>query len=261
MASRSAKPLLVIVGPTASGKTALAIRLAQQFNGEIISADSRTIYRGMDIGTAKPSLEEQDGVPHHLIDVVDPDEPFTVADFQQLAYAAIDDIHARGKLPILVGGSGLYVDSVIYGYDFAGSSGERDAVNPRHLAAGVPRQQLRLREDTLVLGMQVDPEVLRGRIALRIKAMLDQGLLEEVRELSDRYDWALPPMQAPAYKAVREYLDGAKSLEQASDDFAVYDAQLARKQRTWFKRNNSIHWLVDPSEADDLVATFLNNRS
>lgn len=260
MATKSAEPLLVIVGPTASGKTALAIQLAKQFNGEIICADSRTIYKGMDIGTAKPTAEEQDGVRHHLLDVVNPDESFTVADFQRLVYQAIDDIHGRGKLPIIVGGSGLYIDSVIYGYDFAATSSERDPQNPRHLAADAPRQELRLRDSTLVIGMQVDPEVLRERIGRRVADMLDVGLVDEVKRLSDLYDWSLSPMQAPAYKAFRGYIEGSKTMEEAVSDFVTYDSQLAKKQRTWFKRNNSIHWLTDPSKTADLVTKFLNNK-
>src|SRR5688572_25180412 len=111
-------PLIVILGPTASGKSALALGLAKQFGGEIIAADSRTVYRGMDIGTAKPSVEEQRQVRHHLIDVVSPDGPFTVADFQRLAFDAIADIGARAKTPLLVGGSGLYIDAVIYNFSF-----------------------------------------------------------------------------------------------------------------------------------------------
>jgi len=109
-------PLLVTVGPTAVGKTALALHLAEALDGEIVSADSRLFYRGMDIGTAKPTLEEQARVPHHLIDIVDPDETVGLAEFQELAYAAIDDIHARGKLPLLVGGTGQYLRAVVEGW-------------------------------------------------------------------------------------------------------------------------------------------------
>src|SRR4051812_49125553 len=110
--------LVVVVGETAAGKSALALRIAQKFNGEIVSADSRTVYKGMDIATAKPTAAEMAAVPHHLIDVVDPDEPFTAADFKKRAVKAIDDITNRGKLPILVGGTGLYIDSVLYDYNF-----------------------------------------------------------------------------------------------------------------------------------------------
>ena len=116
------RPLVVITGPTASGKTSLAIRIAKKFNGEIICADSRTVYKGMDIGTAKPTKEEQAGVPHWGIDLVEPGERFTVADFQEYAYKKIDDIRSRGKLPMLVGGTGLYIDAVIDGYEFSGDA-------------------------------------------------------------------------------------------------------------------------------------------
>jgi tRNA dimethylallyltransferase len=111
-------PLVVIVGPTASGKSALAIELAEQFGGEIICADSRTVYKGMDIGTAKPSLEDQARVPHWGLDLVDPNEPFSVADFQTYAFEKIADVRSRGKIPFLVGGSGLYIDAVIFEFKF-----------------------------------------------------------------------------------------------------------------------------------------------
>jgi tRNA dimethylallyltransferase len=254
-----ATPLLVIVGPTASGKTALAIQLAKQFNGEIICADSRTIYKGMNIGTAKPNPEERAAVPHHLLDLIEPDQSFNVADFQRLAKQTIDKIHSRGKLPILVGGSGLYIDSVIFDYDFAGDTSKRDPQNPRHRAPSESRQQLPIRPGTLVFGMQVDPQELRGRIADRVQNMCDAGLLNEVKGLAERYSWDLPAMQAPAYKAFRGYLEGTKTLDRAASDFATFDCQLAKKQRTWFKRNNSIHWIIDPSKAVDLVTTFLSN--
>ena len=124
-------PLVVIVGPTASGKTALAIHLAEKYNGEIVCADSRTVYKGLDIGTAKPSVSEQQRVRHHLIDVVEPDGTFSVADFKMLAVEAINDIESRGKLPILVGGSGLYIDAVVYDFSFSDGT-KRDESNPRH---------------------------------------------------------------------------------------------------------------------------------
>lgn len=258
MAAEAIAPLLVIVGPTASGKTALAIDLATHFNGEIVCADSRTLYKGMDIGTAKPTVPEQAGIPHHLLNIVNPDESFNVADFKGLADAAISDIQNRGKLPILVGGSGLYIDAVIYNYDFKNSSAARDPVNPRHVAADAPRQTVELRENTLILGMFVEPEVLRTRIAQRVQSMLSVGLIQEIKKLAQQYSWELPAMQAPAYKAFRGYLEGTKTIEQAAQDFAQFDTQLARKQRTWFKRNNSIHWVDDPRIAVDLVTTFLN---
>lgn len=283
-------PLLVIVGPTASGKTALAIDLAKRFNGEIICADSRTIYKGMDIGTAKPSLNEMAGIPHHMLDVIDPDQVFSVADFQRLANTAIRDIQSRGKLPLLVGGSGLYIDSVIYDFEFRpinpdvrtafadATVGElqtelankgiplpENSQNKRYLlrsleAGGPSPDPKELRPNTLILGIAVDPEVLRDRIGQRVRVMVDAGLVDELKRLAVRYSWDLPAMQAPAYKAFRGYIEGSKDMSQAVTDFITYDSQLSKKQRTWFKRNNSIHWESDPSNFVDIVTTFLNTR-
>lgn len=260
MATSSLNPLIVIVGPTASGKTALAIEIAKKYNGEIICADSRTVYKGMNIGTAKPTVPEMQGIPHHLIDVVEPDQKFTVSDFKSLADKSIDDIHGRGKLPILVGGSGLYINSVIYDYDFSASNGPRDKQNPRHLSSDVPKQIQQIRPNTLILGINVDPEILKDRITKRVDQTVDDGLIDELKSLVKKYDWELSPMQAPAYKAFKPYIEGQVDLGQAKSQNIVYDSQLAKKQRTWFKRNNSIHWLSDPSEYVDILTTFLNNR-
>lgn len=142
------RPLIVIVGPTASGKTTLAIELARRLDGEIICADSRTVYKGMDIGTAKPTEEEQLFVPHHLLDVVDPGERFTVADFKRLANEAIIDIIGRGKVPIMVGGSGLYIDAVLFDYKFAPVGTPRDNQNPRHLSKSILVSKEKLRRNT-----------------------------------------------------------------------------------------------------------------
>lgn len=251
-------PLLVIVGPTASGKTALAIDLAKKFNGEIICADSRTIYKDMDIGTAKPTLPEQDGIPHHLLDIIGPGEAFTVADFKNLAGKVIEDISSRGKLPIMVGGSGLYIDSVIYDYDFANTASGRDTQNPRHLSRVGPSQPRDLRANTLVLGLDVDPEVLGQRIAERIEAMLQAGLVREAERLVSKYGWDIEAMKT--YQPLRDYMEGRETEAEAIAKMVIKDRQLAKKQRTWFKRNNSIHWLPDPSKSVDIVTTFLNTR-
>jgi tRNA dimethylallyltransferase len=252
-------PLIVIVGETASGKTALALELAEQCNGEIICADSRTVYKGMDIGTAKPTKDEQAKIPHHLLDVVEPDTRFTVVDFKRLANEAIEDISNRGRLPIMVGGTGLYIDSVIFNFAFTSpeEAALRDPVNPRHLLH--PNQSARsdLRSNTLVIGLAVEREKLKQRIAKRIDAMLEQGLIDEVRGLGERYGWEIAALQAPAYKAFREYLDGRLKLDEAKALFAQGDLRLAKRQRTWFKRNNSIHWVNDRSKAVDLATTLL----
>lgn len=286
------KPLIVIVGQTASGKTALSLELAERFNGEIIAADSRTVYKGLDIGTAKPTTAEQARVPHHLIDVVTPDQPFTAADFKRLANAAIDDITARGRLPIMVGGSGLYVDAVIYDYEFrpAANPAERqrllqlsvpelqaeisakglpmpaNATNPRHLSRVLESGQLEgikhdLHPQTLVLGLQPDKDELDQRIAQRVDQMFADGLLEEAEHLFEQYGPDVPALETPGYRALRQYLSGELTIDETKQAFVRNDRLLAKRQRTWFKRNNSIQWLPQQgtiAKSVDLVTTFLN---
>jgi tRNA dimethylallyltransferase len=283
-------PLVVILGPTASGKTALALDLAERYNGEIIAADSRTVYKGMNIGTAKPTAAERARMPHHLLDVAAPDQLFTVADFQKLAQKAISDITARGKVPFLVGGSGLYIDAVIYNFTFrkAPDQAERvrleelstdelqrlaaarnlplpeNARNPRHLirlletGGELPRRD-ELRPHTLLLGLDPGREILRRKIIQRVDTMMEQGFLTEVRELSEQYGWDVPALLAPGYRAFRLYLEGAISLEEAKQQFVQNDMQYAKRQQTWFKRNGDIHWISKTAEAVDLITTLLNN--
>jgi len=249
-------PLIVIVGPTASGKTALAIELAQKFGGEIVCADSRTVYSGMDIGTAKPTADERAEVRHHLLDVASPDEAFTAADFKELANEAIKDIVSRGQLPIMVGGSGLYIDAVLFDYGFAPQGAARDPKNPRHMSKSVPRPRKDLRDNTLIIGLSVPREVLRERIEGRVEAMIRHGLLEEVRHLLSKYPDS-KALDAPGYKAFRGYLAGLVSLDEAKASFVRNDLQLAKRQRTWFKRNPYIHWFDDSDEALAFVTKSL----
>lgn len=283
-------PLVVIVGETGTGKSALAIEVAQEFGGEIIAADSRTVYRGMDIGTAKPTVEERRGIPHYGLDVVAPDESFTAYAFQQLAYRAIDDIAGRGKLSILVGGTGLYVDSVLYDFQFrsAADRSEREVLqalsvselqrrindaglampensqNSRHLIrvleAGAPPQQAKkLRDNTLVLGLTAPRAVLQRCIIKRVDAMLAAGLIDETKKLYEQYG-AIEALQTPGYRAFIAYLRGEIDLETAKQQFIQADLQLAKRQRTWFKRNPDIHWLSPDNklaQARALVQGFL----
>lgn len=288
MAAKVESPLVVVVGPTASGKTSLAINLAKQFNGEVICADSRTVYKGMDIGTAKPTVPEMDGIQHHLLDVVNPGQPFSVADFKRLAQEAIDNISARGKLPIMVGGSGLYIDSILYDYKFRpansytrekfkdasveelqaeltarGIALPENSTNPRYLLRSLEAGKQsdvhnELRGNILIIGMQVDPEILKSRIASRVENMVNNGLVDEVKMLSREYGWDIAPMQASSYQSLKSYIEGTQTIEQAKAEIVALDGKLAKKQRTWFKRNNSIHWISDPSNSVDLVTTFLN---
>ena len=251
-------PLVVVVGETASGKSATAIELAQKINGEIICADSRTIYKGMDIGTAKPSAAERELIPHHLLDLIEPDQKFSAAEFKRLANKTIDDIHARDKTPILVGGSGLYIDAIIFDYQFDHESAERDSQNPRHLKAAVHATSHTLRINTSLYGISLEREVLKDRIKKRVDDMLEAGLLREVKSLSEKYGWDAPGLNAPAYKAFRPYLEGRISLDGAKALFAKYDLELAKRQRTWFKRNKRIQWLNDRSKIVDIATTKLN---
>lgn len=282
-------PLVAVVGQTASGKSALAMDLARRFGGEIVAADSRTVYKGLDIGTAKPTRADRDLVKHHLIDVVDPSTSFSVAEFKRLTDDAIADIGRRGRLPLLVGGTGLYVDAVLYDFAFrapaspelrreleglsveelqdrlvgAGIPLPANRQNPRHLIRSIEtngevasRGQLRL--NTLVIGLEIDREQLRTKVTMRVDMMVDEGLVEEVRRASDQYGWDIAALQAPAYKAFRPYLEGEITLDEAKQRFVQYDMQYAKRQKTWFKRNKDIVWISHPEQAVDLVTTFLN---
>ncbi len=294
MANTSLKPncsLVVIVGPTASGKTALAIDIAQKFDGEIICADSRTVYKHLDVGTAKPSVKEQAEIRHHVLDVVEPNQQFSAAKFKQLAQAAIDEVSSRGKLPIMVGGTGLYIDSVLFDYQFLPPADMEERArldklsvqqlqneiiekqlpmpenknNPRHLARvietnGAPKNKSKIRSNTLVIGIEAQHAIIKERIAKRVEQMIEDGFVEEVKSVSTKYGWDAPGLLSTGYKAFREYTENKISLDEAKAQFVRNDYLLARRQRTWFKRNKSIHWLNNSEDAVALVTTFLNKK-
>lgn len=285
-------PLLVVVGQTATGKTALAIELAKYFNGEIICADSRTVYRDLTIGTAKPTEREQQSVPHYGLDLVSPAESYTVADFKHYCLEIIKHVSGRGRLPILVGGSGLYIDAVIYDYQFLLPANQNlrseleqltvlqlqqrltqlnialpfNSKNPRHLIRSIETQgrqpeRARLRPQTLIIGLQAEREVLRKRIAQRIETMVAAGLIEEIEQAVRRYGWQAQALQTPGYKAFKDYNAGSIDMAQAKHRFIQNDMNLAKRQRTWFQRNKSIHWLSTndkTTEAVDIATTFMN---
>jgi tRNA dimethylallyltransferase len=242
-------PLIVILGETASGKTAAGIELAKKVSGEIICADSRTIYKGMDIGTAKPSKEEQDGVVHHLLNVVEPDERFNVAQFKKLADEKIYEIWERGNVPIMVGGTGLYIDSVIFNYQFSSTSSEKDPGNSRHLLNGGQKDNV-LRDNTWVSGLTVERELLKERITQRVAQMFKDGFLDEAQRISDEYGWKNESMSGIGYRVARSYFEGESSKEEVMEAFAARDVSLAKRQRTWFKRNPHIKWF---ESADRLI--------
>ncbi|MDI3508516.1 MAG: tRNA dimethylallyltransferase [Clostridiales bacterium] len=285
------KPLIVIVGPTAVGKTDVAIEVAQRINGSIISADATQVYKYMDIGSAKPTPEERKGIPHYMIDVVTPDEAFSVALFQRMAEQCIDEIIAQGRMPMLVGGTGLYINSMVYNLDF--SEGTPDAElreNLRHkaqeygvdalyneladvdpdAAARINRNDLKRiiralevyyktgrpisyyqqrsksvppRYNAIMIGLTMDRQRLYSRIEQRVDAMMEKGLLEEVKWLkANGYADNPVAMQAVGYKELLAYLKGLCTLDEAVMLIKRNTRRLAKRQWTWFNRDKNVRW-------------------
>jgi tRNA dimethylallyltransferase len=227
------------LGPTGSGKTSVSIKLAKALNGEIISADSRAVYKGMDIGTAKPSREEQQGIPHFGIDLVEPSERFTVADWKKYAEQKIKEIQSRGHVPIIVGGTGLYIDALIYDYHFKGPTGQK--INDFEQKSCSDRTEIK--GDYLLIGIKTEPAVLRARLRERVNQMFSQPLYDEVRRLTAEYGWDLGSMKSDIYEYANAYLNGEMSLDLAKERCFYEDWHLAKRQMTWFKRNPNIVWL------------------
>ena len=267
-------PLIVITGPTASGKTALAIRLAEQCNGEIICADSRTIYKGMDIGTAKPTPEERTIVPHWGLDIAEPGERFTVADFKEYTEQKIQEIRARGRIPFLVGGTGLYIDAVVFDFEFAGELDdelrtklmrmnvdelqkycEKNNVllpennqNKRYIIRAIERKNNDLKrrdtpqDNTIIVGITTDKQILRTRIEYRAEQLFSNNVVEEATLLGKKYGWESEAMTGNVYPLVRKYLEGRQSETELKYEFAMSDWRLAKRQMTWLRRNPYIVW-------------------
>lgn len=284
-------PLVVIVGPTASGKTSLAITIAKKFGGEIISADSRAIYKGMDIGTAKPTIEEQDGIPHWGLDLVEPDQRFTVADFKRYALEKIREIRTRGHIPILAGGTGLYVDAVIFDYQFgAQADTEKRAVlesmsleslheyciknnillpenslNKRYVIRAIEQKNINTKrrdapiDNTIVVGIATDREILRMRIEARAEHIFDDGVVEEATILGKKYGWNHESMTGNIYPLVHSYLEGGLSADEMKEKFTTLDWRLAKRQLTWLRRNSFIRW-GSPTEVKDYLYRALANE-
>ncbi len=282
-------PMVAIVGQTASGKTSLAIEAAEAFGGEVIAADSRTFYRGLDIGTAKPTSAERSRIPHHMIDIAGPGDDVTAAEFKIRAQQTIRDILRRGSLPILVGGSGLYIDSLLYDYQFSqpntalrtqleSASLQRlvdlfvetqperartiDLKNRRRVqraleTRGQKPDRKPLRSNTLVLGIDLNNETVHERIRARAKEMVEDGLLKEVAREGVRYGWESQAMQAPAYRSFRPVVEDRASPEEGLTSFIKADTALARRQRTWFRRNTDIVWVQSTQEAMSRIQNFL----
>jgi tRNA dimethylallyltransferase len=290
---RPEPPLVVVVGPTASGKTGLAIKLAKEFNGEIISADSRAIYRGLDIGTAKPSVEEQQGIPHWGIDLVNPGERFTAADFQLYARIKIAEIRARGHVPFLVGGTGLYIDAVVYNFEFpkAGNDEARrtefdklsiealhkycadnniglpeNKQNKRYVVANIlragspPKRLTQPISNTVIVGITTDKLELHQRISERSQHIFTDAAIAEALAVASKCGWGSEAMTGNIYPLIRQYLAGELSHEAAIERFIILDRQLAKRQLVWLRRSEHITWLP-LGEAHTYIARLLVSLS
>ena len=305
--------IICVVGPTASGKTALAVELAKFTGGEVVSCDSMQIYRRLSIGTAKPTLEEMQGIPHHMIDVCEPDEDFSVGRYVEMATPIVEDILRRGKTAVIAGGTGLYVDNLIKGGEFAPtpSTGCRERLEERLKNEGLdalieelraidpvaldksqnnPRRIIRALEvfqetgetitahnirtaaiapkfDPLWIGIDyVNRQELYDRIDLRVELMVKDGLLEEIREvLNSGIPEKCTAMQAIGYKEFIDAMAGRSSIDEAIAQVQQSSRRYAKRQLTWFRRNEKVQWLRrEPgqsaeeifSQARALVANF-----
>lgn len=300
--------IISIVAPTAAGKTDLAIALAKRFNGEIVNTDSRQIYKYLNIGTAKPVGEWRkengvkayyvDGVAHHLMDFINPKEDFSLAEFKDLADEKIKEILSRGHLPILVGGTGLYVSAVVENADIPRVAPDKelrekleklslrelqkmikkedpesakliDMKNPRRLIRALEvvrntgesffsqRKKSPSKYDTLELGIKIDREKLYKRIEKRVDLQIKDGLVNEVKKLSKKYDFSLPSMSSIGYRQIGYFLRGEMSLEEAIDVLKRDTRRYAKRQITWFKKNEKIHWIKGLGESKKLIEKFL----
>ena len=283
--------IICVVGPTASGKTALAVELAKYTDGEVVSCDSMQIYRRLSIGTAKPTVEEMQGIPHHMIDICEPDEDFSVSRYVELATPIVEDILRRGKTAVIAGGTGLYVDNLIKGGEFAPtpSTGCRERLermvelrgieplieelrtidpvaleksqgNPRRIiralevwqetgetitAHNLRTQSIPPRFDPLWIGIDfADRQELYDRIDLRVRLMVQDGLLDEIRAvLSSGIPEKCTAMQAIGYKEFIDAMAGRSTIEEAIAQVQQSSRRYAKRQLTWFRRNEKIHWL------------------
>lgn len=284
--------VIVICGPTASGKTKLSIEIAKKINGEIVSADSMQIYKEMDIGTAKPTIEEMQGIKHYLLDFVSPDKRYSVADYKKDAINAIDEIIEKNKVPIVVGGTGLYINSLIYGIEYPEietdikyrNELERTADEPDGLrklyemakkideeaiknispndkkricrileiyhSTGKTKTQQEIESrkngpkyDYIVYGLNMDRDKLYDRINKRVDIMIQDGLIEEVKNVASKYKEFPTAMQGLGYKEVLEYLNGDTTKEEMIEKIKMETRRYAKRQLTWFRRYETIKWI------------------
>ncbi len=301
--------VIVICGPTASGKTALSIELAKKINGEIISADSMQIYKEMNIGTAKPTIEEMEGIKHYLLDFVSPDQRYSVAEYQKDAKKAIKEILKKGKVPIIVGGTGLYVDSLIYEIQYpniefdekyreqleeiAEKQGlevlykkalEIDEKAMQKISPNDKKRIMRVLEiyhatgktkteqeiesrmqpieyDYKVFAINWDRQVLYERINKRVDIMVEQGLIEEVKTILQKYKTFPTAMQGLGYKEVVDYIEGKYTKEEMIDKIKMETRRYAKRQLTWFRKNKQTTWLEGTNELQNNINIILEGAN
>ncbi|MBQ2411958.1 MAG: tRNA (adenosine(37)-N6)-dimethylallyltransferase MiaA [Anaerotignum sp.] len=306
------REIIVVAGPTAVGKTKYAIEAALAMNGEVVSCDSMQLYKYMDIGSAKPTAEEQAQVQHYLVDQIDPAEAFSVAEYQTLAKSAIEEIFAKGKTPVIAGGTGLYLNSLLYEMDFGAAPQdselrkqlekeaeefgpefihnklkEADPIAAQRIHPNNVKKVVRALEgalsgnpiadfsnvqtrcsdyDAVLIGLTRDREELYGRINLRVDILVEQGLFEEVRGLMDRgLTESDISMKGIGYREIIGFYNGQYTREEAIDLIKKNTRHLAKRQLTWFRRYEDMHW-IDISKFDsdeeaikDMI-TWLKNR-
>jgi len=286
------KPLVVIVGPTASGKTSLAIEVAEAIDGEIICADSRTVYKYMNIGTAKPTEEDQNRVPHWGLDLVEPDVRFTAADFKKYADQKIAEIRQRGHVPILVGGTGLYVDAVIFDYNFGPAVNPKqrelyesmtleqlhkycyenniklpeNEKNKRYVIRAIERESADSQrrsapiDNTIIVGITTDKDELYKRIEQRAHQIVSQDIIDEAQSLANQYGWGHESMTGNIYPLCRSYAEGTLTMSGLLSHFITLDRRLAKRQTTWLRRNPYIEWCSLESAKDRILSLLASEQ-
>ena len=302
------KPLIVILGPTSSGKTEMGLRLAKKYNGEIINADSRQIYREMNIGTGSPTTTKRlvsgvkplliDDILHHLFNIKSPNQKFSLSQYKKLAIKTINSIHKRNKIPILVGGTGLYISAIVDNLEIPKAIPNKkirerlekhtekylfkklqkiDLKSAKIISENNKRKLIRALEvyeitgkpfssqqikgeplfNVLQIGIKIDREELYKKIDSRVDKMIKAGLIKETKKLSKKYCSNLPAMSGIGYFEIGAYLKNEMSLEESTQRIKFRTHQYARRQITWFKRDERIVWVKKYKKSEKLIKSFL----
>jgi tRNA dimethylallyltransferase len=302
---KQSEKVIAIVGPTASGKTSLSIELAKRLDGEIINGDAMQVYRGLTIGTAKIKEDEKEGIPHHLFDIKEPTESFSVAEYQSTVRGCIEEIWNRGKQPIIVGGTGLYIQSILFDFRFTDEAGDEkiraELEKELEMDGGPERLYSRLQKldpssaekihpnnhrrliraleiievtgktkndheqgtgdiplyEHLIIGLTMDREVLYDRINQRVDQMMEEGLVEEARELWDRGVRNVQSVQAIGYKELYQYFEELITLDEAVELIKKNTRHYAKRQMTYFRNKVKISWFDATLDKGNIVDEIL----